>query len=1392
MLKFVSPSKTLSEFTKKYSLSKTLRFELKPVAETKNHLKRFIDLDTKRAKEYKELKKIIDEFHKDYIEAVLSAPNILNEKELKELHSLWKNNKQNSANKESAKKLNDFQKKLRNQAADSFQNLEPFLKGFFNNLDQKALKSLDKKLYGSFLKENEKEILDSADKKAFIRGFLKNPDKKKNLLFSDKFIKYLLPAWLENSALSEKEKKQNLVKNFSQFTTYLQGFYENRKNMYSSKEQGTAIAYRIVHENLPKFLDNLQAYQKIDSTHQELKKDFAQMKSELQKEFDYFQVENIDDLFQTKMFNKCLSQTGIDHYNTLLGGKTLETGKKIQGINEYINLYKQRKQQEHKDKDIKIKYSNKNLPEMEFLYKQILSYKKSHSFVVDEFHNKKELIHSIQGFSDFLFKKAENEESNLLEKIKELFTKDLSKEELSGIYIKQSEISRMSQHLFGDWNIISSALRESSETTKSAEKTKSSKKKESKKDFYSFEEIDKSLRAYLPEHDNWHSQAKSSDIPKENLPALYFRYLFYQGTDNVEKLFWSLPDNTDKNQLLQSIKESFSEFKKQALTDSTAEFKKEEGKAIQSYLSLLMDLFHLINKVYLEKDKKKAADLEKNKAFYNKLESYRENLFPIIAIYNKSRNFITSIDKSKKKIKINFEDSTLLDGWDINKETDNLAVLFKKKEDNFWKYYLGVMNKESSQQANCLFDYHIKETDESDKKKTKKELQSKILHTSNDENFYEKMNYKLLPDPSRMLPKVFFSQKHLSYFNPSPEIIKIREDKTYNKNDGKDFSKKDCHKLIDFYKESLKNHKEWSHFFNFKFSPTSEYNDISDFFSEVKNQNYQLSFDNIKSSYIEEKVNSGELLLFEIYNKDLSTKSKNRAVSKDNLHTLYFKGLFKENLVLKLDGQAEIFYRKAVSHKKIVHYKNQPIKNKNPGNPKKTSVFKYDLIKDKRFYEDKFSLHFPISLNFTAKTTKAGSFNQEVLKTLKNNKDINVIGIDRGERHLAYYTVINQNKKILEQGSFNKITYSYKNDKGETVKVEKDYHKLLDNKEKERDKNRKEWEKIHNIKELKAGYLSYLVHKISTLMIKYNAIVVFENLNFGFKKGRFKFEKQVYQKLEKALIDKLNYLVFKDKPAKEAGGYLNAYQLTAPFDSFKEMGTQTGFLFYTPAYYTSKICPLTGFANLIYPKYENIKKAQEFFKKFDKIYFDQQKDFFVFEYQDSKFCNKDKISFKPWKVCTLQEERYKWDFKKREFKKINITQELKKLFKEYKINYNQDKNLKPVIKDKSEKDFFYRLIDYLRVTLQLRYINPNAEDEKEQDFILSPVADASGRFFDSRKATEQEPKNADANGAYHIALKGLWSLNNIESKDDDKFKFKAIKNKEWFQFLQDKKLNKAS
>lgn len=61
--------KTLEELTGLYNLSKTLRFELKPVGKTLEHIeeKGFLTQDKQRDMEYQLMKKIIDRYHKAFI-----------------------------------------------------------------------------------------------------------------------------------------------------------------------------------------------------------------------------------------------------------------------------------------------------------------------------------------------------------------------------------------------------------------------------------------------------------------------------------------------------------------------------------------------------------------------------------------------------------------------------------------------------------------------------------------------------------------------------------------------------------------------------------------------------------------------------------------------------------------------------------------------------------------------------------------------------------------------------------------------------------------------------------------------------------------------------------------------------------------------------------------------------------------------------------------------------------------------------------------------------------------------------------------------------------------------------------------------------------------------------
>ena len=454
-------------------------------------------------------------------------------------------------------------------------------------------------------------------------------------------------------------------------------------------------------------------------------------------------------------------------------------------------------------------------------------------------------------------------------------------------------------------------------------------------------------------------------------------------------------------------------------------------------------------------------------------------------------------------------------------------------------------------------------------------------------------------------------------------------------------------------------------------------------------------------------------------------------------------------------------------------------KNVKAQEKKETSTFAYDLIKDRRYTVDKYQFHVPITVNFCAEGRNY--INDNVIKTIRNNADINVIGIDRGERNLLYISVINPKGKILCQKSLNLI----ESDKG----YSQDYHNLLDKKEHDMDNARKNWLEIASIKELKEGYLSQAIHLITDLMINYQAIVVLEDLNFGFVNGRKKVDKQIYQKFEKMLIDKLNYFVDKKIDPEEKGGALNAYQLTNCFESFAKMGKQSGFLFYIPAWNTSKIDPTTGFVNLLYPKYVNEAEAKNFIKKFKRIHYNESEGYFELSFDYKDFTDKATGIINNWTICSYGNRiiNFRNPSKNGEWDSIEIdlTQQIQQHMENAGINIKKDNLIEDICKINNPA-FFKEFINDIKLILQIRNSMPNTD----VDYMLSPVKNANGQFFDTRKYNENDaeanyfPKDADANGAYNIARKGLLLMEKIRETEDTRIKL-AITNKEWLDYAQE-------
>ena len=1238
---------SMKDLTGQYSLSKTLRFELKPIGKTLEHIeqKGLLTQDEQRAEEYEQMKGIIDRYHKAFITMCLRNCKI---------------------------KVNNTD--------DELDSLEEY-----SSLLSKSKRDADDEDKLEKIKENLRKQIVNAFKSGNTYGDL----------FKKELIKNHLPDFV-----TDEEEKQ-VVEHFCNFTTYFTGFHDNRKNMYSDEAKSTAIAYRLIHENFPRFFDNLRSFAKISES------EVANRFPEIESAFSlYLNVEHIADMFHVDYFPVVLTQEQIDVYNNIIGGKTEEDGTKIQGINEYINLYNQH------HPDVK-------LPFLKPLYKMILSDKVALSWLPEEFENDEEMLTAINDFyksvQSVIFGDDENCIRHLLTNIAEYNT--------DHIYISNDlGLTGISQQLFDQYSIFEDAIKD--ELRRNVKQTPKEKRNP--------ELLEERIK-------NLFKKEKSFSI--SYLDSL----IKDKGEDTIESYYAKLGafdrDGKQTVNLLTQIEMAYIAAKE--VLDGKYDNINQSEEATK-YIKDLLDAFKSLQH-YIKPLLGSGEEAEKDNVFSSQLLNVWEALDVVTPLYNKVRNWLTRKPYSTKKIKLNFENAQLLGGWDMNKEADYASVLLRKNN----QYYLAIMDKKH----NHAFD---------------------IETLPSDGACFEKIDYKLLPGANKMLPKVFFSKSRINEFAPSTDIQIAYRQETHKK--GKNFNLADCHRLIDFFKQSIAKHEDWSKF-PFHFSDTSTYEDISGFYREVEQQGYTIGFRKISESYIYRLVDEGKLYLFQIWNKDFSDYSKGTP----NMHTLYWKALFdKANLadvVYKLNGQAEVFYRKRSLQKEntTVHKALQPIKNKNTQNEKSTSTFDYDIVKDRRYTVDKFHFHVPITINF--KSSGRPNINEHVLDIIRHHGIEHVIGIDRGERHLLYLSLIDLKGRIIKQMTLNEIKQQTSGNYGTN------YKELLVAREGDRAEARRNWKKIENIKDLKAGYLSQVVHVIAQMMVEYNAIVVLEDLNMGFMRGRQKIERSVYEQFEHMLIDKLNFYVDKKKEACAPGGLLHGLQLANKFESFNKLGKQSGCLFYVPAWNTSKIDPVTGFVNMLDARYESVESSRRFFSRFDVIRYNEEKNWFEFTFDYNNFHAKLDGTKTQWTLCTygsrIKTFRNPAKLNQWDNEEVVLTDEFKKVFANAGINIHG--NLKEAICSLAKREHLEPLMHLMKLLLQLR----NSKTNSEVDYMLSPVAE-NGVFYDSRSCNGNLPIDADANGAYNIARKGLWVLRQIQdSKPGDKLNL-ALSNKEWLRFVQEK------
>ena len=362
----------MKRFTRVYPLSKTLRFELKPIGKTLEYIQSnsLLKQDQHRAESYVKVKKIIDDYHKAFISSVLDdfKLNYTDEGKKNSLEEFYLYYMIRTKEEVQQKAFDDIKDKLRKQIADAFSKSDVF-------------KRIDKK---ELIKEDLLTFVQTSEDKA-------------------------------------------LVEEFKDFTTYFTGFHENRKNMYSAEAQSTAIAYRLIHENLPRFIDNMGIFDKVKAS--SLADVFVQIYTDYES---YLNVTDIREMFELPYFNIVLTQVQIDVYNSIVGE-----------LNQHINLFNQ----QQKDKSLK-------LPKLKLLYKQILSDRNAIHWLPEEFESDEDVLVAIEKAYVELYERVLCNERSL----KELLC-HLSDYDLNNIYVcNDLQLTDISQRMFGGWEVIQKAM----------------------------------------------------------------------------------------------------------------------------------------------------------------------------------------------------------------------------------------------------------------------------------------------------------------------------------------------------------------------------------------------------------------------------------------------------------------------------------------------------------------------------------------------------------------------------------------------------------------------------------------------------------------------------------------------------------------------------------------------------------------------------------------------------------------------------------------------------------------------------------------------------------------------------------------------------------------------
>ena len=1116
------------------------------------------------------------------------------------------------------------------------------------------------------------------------------------------------------AAFADDSEAVAMFAGFARLDAVFAKYDKNRALLYAAGGEAGSVAARLVDDDLPRHLANVAAWNAI-------LEDFPDVARAVEDELADA-IGGLPDMTPAG-FAACATQAGIERMNSFIGGVALEDGSKLRGVNEFANL--------------RMQADGASVPRMIPLYRQVLSDRASAlSFLPVAMSSDEECFDALEGLEGSLSSsRAFPRIAGLLDGV------DLRP---CGVNVASNRLSELSALLFGGagWAAVDEALDLAAEgvwggdyAPTAALGSKSRRAKWRKKPVFGWDEIARALELS--------GKPASASVLAGRVRSAW----------EAAEAAWPavLREKARLGQRGRSLAES-----------------PEAVAAVKAWLDALLDALRAVRVFECPADECRDAQ------FYAVYDAAADVAGDVSPVYGRVRDWATRRPYSTRRFQLRFGLPTVGAGWDVNKEGDNGMVLLRRGG----AFYVGIAHRPA-----------------------KRALKS-IPFAAEGEEAFEKLFYRQSRPAVMALPKSYIRSKAAvaRLEAERPDVLRVYGAGTFKKSlaNGKPnpaFSVDDVRLLADWFKECIARDPNMD-VFGFRFSPTSSYETIHDFYREFDAQAYSTRFERMSAAAVEDMVERGDLYLFRMWTRHMGEKVHGAGSMYLHWWNLLFSEENARRGVLKLLGGAELFFRPASIAEPVVHRKGSVLVNRTVVDPDTGAVERipedvyqeiyrwrngmasegslsdaaralwasgkvvakeaaYDIVKDRRFAEDRYMMTVPISINrLDGPAPYKAVFNDRVLSAVAGDPDLRILGINRGERNLVYATVIDRAGRIVEQRGFN-------------VMDGIDWRARLDAVEKRRTGQRRGWKAVEGIATVKDAYIGRVVREVVDMMARHRAVVAVEDLSSGFKDRRARFEKNVYARFERRLVDKLSY--FASKPAYvgpwESGGACRGYQLALPSAAVgDDKGRQNGFVFYANPWKVSAIDPATGFACLFDTRARKESDARAFFGPFRSIRYVPERGWFEFSWDYADF---DSVEVRggrtAWTACTHNPSRTvavpvdEGGRRRWKARDVDVTHEIARALADAGVEYADGRDLRADIAASGSKDLARRILSAFRVLMRMRYSAPY-EADPEKDYVLSPVAAADGTFFDSRTAPATMPQAGDANDAYHVALKALQML----------------------------------